>query len=245
MLARVFHRLHHAIFLAALTLPACGGAPTPPNASAELGANATRAAAGAIRYSTDDAAWGRFRSKRFLLSFPLPDGKAWRIDDHSRPALFAVHEPTKSRLMLLQTYEDELVNRQKCEQRARALGWIASSTLTTVADETTIGPEGYDSRIWVALDAGRASGGLEGHVFLFGAFIRQCLLVHVSTEVASTKDEDVLSERLALARARILRGLTIEPPRVYDDGAIPRDKPSTIPRSGASPASGGSTSTRR
>jgi len=30
------------------------------------------------RNPNDDASWGRYHSKRFNLSFPLPDGKAWR-----------------------------------------------------------------------------------------------------------------------------------------------------------------------
>ena len=179
----------------------------------------------APRYPTDDASWGRYHSKRLQLSFPLPDGRAWRIDDHSRPSIFALHEATGSRVSVITTQEDDLVNRQKCEARARALGWVTSTTLTTVDDETTIGPEAYDSRIWVALDAAKPGGALEGHVYLFGAFIRRCLLVHVSTRVPSAKDEDVLSERLALARARIVRGVTIDPPRVSDDAAVPRDKP--------------------
>jgi hypothetical protein len=179
----------------------------------------------APRYPTEDAAWGRYHSKRFQLSFPLPDGKSWRIDDHSRPSLFALHEATSSRVYLLATREDELVNRQKCEARARELGWVTQATLTTVEDEVTIGPEAYDSRIWVAVDAAKPGGAIEGHVYLFGAFLRRCLLVHVSTKVPSAKDEDVLSERLALARARIVRGLTVDPPRTSEDATVPRDKP--------------------
>lgn len=200
---------------------ACGEPPTatPPRAPE------SPAAPSAPRYPTEDAAWGRYHSKRFQLSFPLPDGKAWRIDDHSRPALFALHEATASRVWVQATQEDELVNRQKCEARARDLGWVTSTKLTTVEDVTTIGPEAYDSRIWVALDAAKPGGAIEGHVYLFGAFIRRCLLVHVSTTVPSAKDEDVLSERLALARARIVRSLTIDPPRVTDDATVPRDKP--------------------
>jgi hypothetical protein len=201
-------------------LPSCGDPPAapPPRTSSDVPASS------APRYPTDDASWGRYHSKRFLLSFPLPDGKAWRIDDHSRPSLFALHEATQSRVSVLATQEDELVNRQRCEARARALGWVPSTTLTTVEDQTTIGPEGYDSRIWVALDAAKPGGELEGHVYLFGAFIRRCLLVHVSTKVPSAKDEEVLSERLALARARIVRGLTLDPPRTTDDATVPRDK---------------------
>jgi hypothetical protein len=204
-----------------LALASCGD--PAPAAPPRTVADAT--APSAPRFATDDASWGRYHSKRFLLSFPLPDGKTWRIDDHSRPSLLALHEPTSSRVAILTTQEDDLVNRQKCEDRARALGWIASPTLTTVDDQTTIGPEAYDSRIWVALDAAKPGGALEGHVYLFGAFVRRCLLVHVSTKVPSAKDEDVLSERLALARARIVRGLMIDAPRITDDAVVPRDKP--------------------
>ena len=50
-------------------------------------------------------------------------------------------------------------------------------------------------------------------------------LIHVSTVVPSAKGPDVLSERLALARARIERGLTIDPPRITDHTTVPRNKP--------------------
>lgn len=209
---------------ALLTVVALAACREPAPAAPPRTAAGARVSA-ATRYPADDASWGRYHSKRLQLSFPLPDGKAWHIDDHSRPSLFALHEPTGSRVSVITTQEDDLVNRQKCEARARALGWVTSKTLTTVDDETTIGPEAYDSRIWVALDAMRPGGALEGHVYLFGAFIRRCLLVHVSTTVPSAQDEDVLSERLALARARIVRGLIIDPPRISDDAAVPRDKP--------------------
>ena len=217
----------HAPFLLTLALAAlvwCASCGEPPTATPPRGPDSTPTPS-APRYPSEDAAWGRYHSKRFQLSFPLPDGKAWRIDDHSRPSLFALHEATSSRVWVQATQEDELVNRQKCEERARALGWVTSTKLTTVEDQTTIGPEAYDSRIWVALDAAKPGGAIEGHVYLFGAFIRRCLLVHVSTVVSSAKDEEVLSERLALARARIVRALTLDPPRVTDDATVPRDKP--------------------
>ncbi len=174
----------------------------------------------------EEGAWGKFHSKRFLLSIPLPDGHAGRIDDHSRPALFAVHDGTSSKLWLEITQEDELVNRQRCEAKARALGWVpADARLSTVEDDVTTGPEAYDSRVWVALDAGRPGGAIEGHVFLFGGFLRKCLLVHFVTTVPSAKDEDVLSSRLALASARLVKGIALDAPRVTDDAAVPRDKP--------------------
>jgi hypothetical protein len=216
----------HALALAsalglALALVACGEPAHAPPPRVPEGAPPSAGP----RYPADDASWGRYHSKRFLLSFPLPDGKAWRIDDHSRPSLVAMHAGTSSRLEVLTTQEDELVNRQKCEARARALGWVRSTSLTTVEDEITVGPEAYDSRVWVAIDAARPGGAIEGHVYVFGGLIRRCLLVHLSTAVTSAKEEDVLSERLALARARVVRGLTVDPPRTTDDAAVPKDKP--------------------
>ena len=38
-------------------------------------------------------------------------------------------------------------------------------------------------------------------------------------------DEDILSDRLAVARARMFRGLAIDPLRTTDDAVVPRDKP--------------------
>jgi hypothetical protein len=176
-------------------------------------------------FATDDAAWGKFHSKRFQLSIPLPDGRAWRIDDHSRAELVAVHGPTSSRATLVVTQEEDLMNRQRCETRARELGHVPNAALTTVEDHVTVGPDAFDSRVWVALDAGKPGGAVEGHVFLFGAFLRRCLFVHVATAVPSAKDDDVLASRLAIARARIVRGITMDPPRTTDDATVPRDRP--------------------
>ena len=205
-----------------MLVAACGGAgnETPPNTALDAPKPTAKAAA----WSTDEAAFGKFHSKRFFVSIPLPEGKGWKIDDRSRPALFAMHEATSTRLHVQATNEDELVNRKKCEERARNLGWVPNAPLTTVEEHVITGPEAYDSKVWVALDAGKPGSGLSGHVFLFGAFLRRCLLVHLETKVASASDEEVLSTRLAIAESRIVRGMTIDAPRTSED-AVPRDKP--------------------
>ena len=176
-------------------------------------------------YASDDASWGKFHSKRFQLTVPLPDGRAWKIDDHRAPELVAVHPATSSRLTVLATQEEELMNRHRCEERARTRGWLTKPTLTTVEDQVHVGPDAYDSRVWVAIDAMKEGGGMEGHVFLFGAFLRRCLLVHLSTSVPSTRDDEVLVSRLAIGSARIVKAITIDPPRTTDGAVVPRDKP--------------------
>lgn len=203
----------------------CGGAATPPPNG---GARANLEAKGAPAFPLDDASFGRYHSKRFLLSFPLPDGKAWKIDDRSAAELVATHAPTSSSLRVAVTRETELTSRARCEARARETGWVQDSPrapLTTLEEHVQTGPEAYDSRVWVALQPGKPGGPLLGHVFLFGGFLRQCLLVRYTTEVPSARDEDALAARLALVRTRVLRGLELDPLRVTDEAEVPRTKP--------------------
>jgi hypothetical protein len=212
----------------AVAATACGE-PAPPAAAAPASAGVPPIVP---EYPTDDASWGKFHSKRFQLSVPLPDGRGWKIDDHGHPELVAVHPPTSSTVTLVTTQEEELMNRTRCEARARSMGWLSrphgkedGEGLTTVDDQVQTGPDTYDSRVWVTIDAGRPDGALEGHVFLFGASVRRCLLVHVSTRVPSAKNEGVLASRLAIASARIVNGIRIDPPRTTDSATLPRDKP--------------------
>jgi hypothetical protein len=181
--------------------------------------------------SSEDAGWGKFHSKRFQLTVPLPDGRGWKIDDHRQPELVAVHPGTASRIAVQITQEEELMNHDRCGTRARELGWLPrttdhakAETLTTVEEEVQTGPDAYDSRIWVAIDPGASEGSLEGHVFLFGAFLRRCLLVHYTTRVASPKEESVLASRLAVASSRIVKGIAIDPLRTTDSAQVPRDR---------------------
>ena len=205
-----------------LITPACSN---PPAASLRSDtANTTTAPAGhVVEYPAGAAGWGKFRSQRFQLTVPLPDGRAWKIDDHHAPELIAVHPPTDSRLVIVATQEEALMNRERCEERARSRGWIKPS-LTTVDDQVIVGPDAYDSRVWTALDAAAPGGAIEGHVFLFGAFLRRCLLVDLSTRVPA-KEEAVLASRLLVGGARIVKAITLDPLRTTDDATVPRIKP--------------------
>src|SRR5207253_11167008 len=112
---------------------ACGSSQSTPHAGGNDGAT-NAPPPRPPQFATDDAGWGRFHSKRFQLSIPLPDGKTWKIDDHSKPELVATHAPTSSRVTVITTTEEELVNRKHCETRARNLGIVPANELTTVDD---------------------------------------------------------------------------------------------------------------
>jgi len=164
----------------------------------------------------------RYQSKRLALSLPLPDGAAWRIDDHSRPELVATHAPTRSKIVVAVMRTDALVGRSQCEDLAHEHKLVPSGDLSTLEDEVAITQSTFDTRIRVALEVGtRADRPIVGHVMAFGGFLRKCLVFDFSTEVDGASSSPVLSSRLAFARARILGGLKLDP-----FGTISRGAPS-------------------
>jgi hypothetical protein len=153
----------------------------------------------------------RFHSTRFALSLPLPDGHAWRIDDHSQSTLVATHAPTHSRVVAATYHMDALVGRTQCEAQARAQGLVPSGELHVLEDVTGITQQTFDTRTVVAIELGSGpSQPLVGHVMAFGGFLRKCFVFDYATQVDGAADEPVLSARLAYARARILGGMELD-----------------------------------
>lgn len=162
-------------------------------------------------FPDDLAPLSHYRSKRLAVSLALPDGKTWRIDDHSQPDLVATHAPTRSKLLVAVFHADQLVGRTQCEALSRTRNLVPSGDLRTLEDETAFTQETFDTRVWVAIDArGGPGGSLVGYVMAFGGFLRKCFAFVFSTQVDGASDEPVLASRLAFARARILGGLTVD-----------------------------------
>jgi hypothetical protein len=165
-------------------------------------------------------AWGAYRSVRFRLSIPLPEAPSWKVDDKRHPELLATESSSRSTLTVMTEIEPSLVNHQACEARARTLGLVSDAALQTVEDTITVGPEAYDTRIRVGVEKGVGPDKrLVGHVFAFGAYVTKCLFFHLATGVSSEEDEETLSQRLAVARIRILGGI-----KVSELGSVPRGK---------------------
>jgi hypothetical protein len=200
----------------------CGGRSTPPAVSVAPPKTAT------LAFSDDPAPLSRYHSKRLAVSVPLPDGHAWRIDDHSQPELVATHAPTRSKLVVAVFRADELVGRGRCEALFRGRGLLPTGDLRTLEDGAAMTQQTFDTRLWVAVDPGTGPGGsLVGYVMAFGGFLRKCFAFVFSTQVDSAADEPVLSSRLAFARARVLGGLELDA-----FGTLPRD---AVPVPGAAP----------
>ena len=175
----------------------------------------------AVAFPDDPRPLPHFHSKRLALDLPLPDGHAWRIDDHTRPELVATHAPTQSTVSVATFRADAVVGRDQCEALARERHLVPSGDLRTLESSVEITQDDYDTRVWVALEPGSGPDRpLVGHVMAFGGFLRKCYAFDFSTRVDSSADEDVLSARLAFARARILGGL-----RLGTSTEIPREAP--------------------
>lgn len=186
--------------------------------------------------SLSESGWAPFHSKRHMLTVQLPEGKAWRIDDHTAPELRATHEGTQTELTVAIEPAGELVGRAQCEALARKKGRVPTGDLRTLEDHVTVGPEAFDTRVWVAVDIGNKSV-LVGHVFAFGGNLRTCLFFHAKTTVPSAGSEIVLSERLAIAKTGLFGRMTLDPPRTSVETEVPRvpASPAASPRRPAPP----------
>jgi hypothetical protein len=169
----------------------------------------------AVSFPEDPRPLPRYHSTRLALSLPLPDGHAWRIDDHSGAELVATHAATRSRVMLATFRAEALVGRSQCEALARdrrLLPPVREGDLHPLEDVTGITQETFDTRTIVAIVPGAGPDQpLVGHVTAFGGFLRKCFVFDFTTEVDGAADEPILSARLAYARARILGGLELDP----------------------------------
>jgi hypothetical protein len=202
--------------LALALAPTLGCATTGP-----VLAPAAPARPAAVSFPDDPAPLPRFHSVRLALYLPLPDGKQWRIDDHTRPELVATHGPTQSSVMVTVFRNDVLVGRRECEAVARDRKLVPSGELSTLEDSVEITLENYDTRVWVAVEPGPTpQSPVSGHVMAFGGFLRKCYVFDFATRVDSSRDASVLSTRLAYARSRILGGLQLE-----GLTAVPREAP--------------------
>lgn len=165
-------------------------------------------------FPDDGRALPRYRSRRLGLSLALPDGKSWRIDDHSTPALVATHAPTQSKVVVAVLHADALVGRTECEALARASKIVALPVPDrdrTIDDDVTVTSQSFDTRVRVSIaESPDGAGRLAGHVTAFGGFLRKCYVFDFSTAVDRATDEEALASRLALVRTRVLPALAID-----------------------------------
>ena len=152
-----------------------------------------------------DGRVGEFVSARFGLRMPLPDGKSWRIDDHGGHWLIATHAGAASELVVRTWREEAVMNRGRCEERARFWRKIPERESADIVEKHSVNvPPDFDTVVEVGVIApalqgkkGRAGDALRGFALAFGGKGRRCFAWIYTTSAGGPGAEAVLGERLA------------------------------------------------
>lgn len=152
-----------------------------------------------------DGRAGEFVSARFGLKLPLPDGKSWRIDDHGGHWLIAAHAGAASELVVRTWREEAVMNRARCEERARFWRKIPERESADIVEKHSVDvPPGFDTVVEVGVIApapqskkAGAGEALRGFALAFGGKGRRCFAWIYTTSAGGPGAEAVLGERLA------------------------------------------------
>jgi hypothetical protein len=153
---------------------------------------------------------GVFVSKRFGFRLPLPNGEAWKIDDHTSKWLEA-KEPAESSTLLVRVWRDEnRMTRDKCEATARSLRQLPKREGAEIVDSQRIDlPAGFDTQLDVAL-MDDTKGGFFGFVLAFGGLGRRCFAYVYATHTAGPGADQAVGDRLAKIVEGSLRAISFE-----------------------------------
>lgn len=178
---------------------ACGSAPAPTASAPVVAPRAQASAFG-------DAATGEFVSKRFGFRLVLPDGRAWRIDDHSESFLLAQHAQAAVTLRASRFDPSALSG----AVTSSAICWseaIARGVFTPPAAESPLEDDAHydgsaDSRILVSI----GNRG-ESHVRYVVADRAGCTVLGVDSLRLEGDTDKTLADRLVILRQLVLPDL--------------------------------------
>jgi hypothetical protein len=168
-------------------------------------------------------AWGTYRSARFQLELPLPDGRGWRIDDHSGPWLSATHAATESAIVVRSWTEDGRATRERCEEQARLWRTLPDpARADEVKARSMEAPAGFDTFVSVGVLASKPDEPVSGFAVAFGGHGHRCFAWAYTTTARGPGAGAVLGDRLGAMVERSLGRVVLESelsPR------IPREPP--------------------
>jgi hypothetical protein len=142
---------------------------------------------------------------------PLPDGRGWRIDDHSGPWLSATHAASESSLLVRSWTEDGRVDRRRCEERARLWKTFPDPSRAENVEQHSIdAPAGYDTFVSVGVLAGKPGEPVTGFALAFGGHLHRCFVWAYASTARGPGAAELLGERLATMVERSLGRVVIQ-----------------------------------
>lgn len=189
------------------------GAPTPgPNTPPpNAGTVGAKPAPGAPSGTTAGGSrLGRVYSSRFRISIPLPDRDSWALDRHKSSFLVLTDKRSTSQLVVREWLEDENMNRDECERRARLRRDFPPRVVSEVIVRRPVAvPPEFDTVAEVGLLTGGRGGAIQGYVMAFGGWARRCFAYVYTTEAAGAGAEQRIADRLAVIQGRSLPGVEL------------------------------------
>lgn len=202
-----------AVGIGAASLLGCG-APAQDSHQTALPQASASARPAAPPPGFAEARWGEFISRRFGARIPLPDGHAWKIDDHGGPWLSAAHPPSGSALLLRTWREDDVVNRQRCEERARLWRKLPERSGAEIVETRPVNvPPDYDTVVEVGVSPSpgpKGAGSIDAFAMAFGARVRRCFAFVFTTSASGAGAEAAVGERLGAMVQGSLEKIEVE-----------------------------------
>lgn len=195
-----------AVIVAFVALAGCGAPPPPPPQPAP----SPPVIAPPPPPSTAGA-WGTYRSERFELTLPLPDGHGWRIDDHGGPWLAATHAATELTLLVRSWTEDGHATRQRCEDCARLWRTLPDPARAEAVQARSIdAPRDFDTFVTVGVVPGKPDEPASGFAVAFGGHGHRCIAWAYTTTARGAGAGAVLGDRLGAMVEQSLGGVVVE-----------------------------------
>lgn len=185
-------------------LQACGGAPSAATTPDSAAVHAKPAA-----FVFGDAPPGEFVSKRYGLHLRLPDGRAWRLDDHRDENLVAKHVLAATELRAAR-YRPGAVSGAMA---TRAICWdeaIARSLFPGVGRSESVveNTERYDGTADVHALVSIGRNGASGSIRYVAATKDGCVGLGIESKRLAGDTDETLADRLALLRDKVIPGLS-------------------------------------
>jgi hypothetical protein len=159
--------------------------------------------------------WGEYRSARFDLRLPLPDGASWRVEDSRSPWLEARHAAANTNLLVRTWPEVGTANRQACEARARLWRDLPGRERADIVDRRRIDvPPGFDTIVEVGVTpetkGARGDLAIEGFAMAFGGWAHRCFAFVLTTKASGKDAERLVAVRLATMVELSLLNVSVE-----------------------------------
>ena len=164
--------------------------------------------------------WGEYRSARFDLRLPLPDGPSWRVEDSRSPWLEARHAAANTNLLVRTWPEAGTANRAACEARARLWRDLPARERADIVDRRRINvPPGFDTIVEVGVTPespknksarGSSELAIEGFAMAFGGWAHRCFAFVLTTKASGKDAERLVAVRLATMVELSLLNVSVE-----------------------------------